>query len=556
MHASGAARVTRIQVTALQRRHQRLCRYRALGTIPFPARATSYPLALTMKPLRSPFWRLLSGVFAVSCFLTFVLTGCENEPDPTTYVARVGDMVLTDDEVARSLQGIPAGTDTAEAREQIVEQWVTRSLLLQEAERLNLGDEPDVQGQIEQQERSILVTALTDRMYREAELAPSMTEIRNFFQSNRGQMTLREPFVRVRHLSTSTRDNAAAARAALQEAASAGRPMDSTFAALVNEYAEFPEQSRRLAGTFVPESRLFGHYPYVRDELVELGPDQISPVVEDDSLYHVLQLVERIPEGAEPELEWVEGEIRRRLMIRSRKQMYAREVQRLRNQALARNDLQFGEASVEEALAEEASTDTSDTEEATSPSTLAGEPEDGNELEESADAVPETDPPATDQPGGTEPAADTDVTDAADEETADEEAANARATDNDAGAATPADGAAPEDPEETTTPDEQVEEAGDETTAAEPSSSEPSSSEPEATPAGTPADTTTPADDAPPPSETSTDTTTDPSEEASPAAPEPAEGSEAESEPEPEREENPPADTAATPPQADTTDGS
>jgi hypothetical protein len=257
-------------------------------------------------------------------------------------------MVLTDDEVASMLSSLPANVDTAEARQQVVEQWVTRSLLLREAERLNLRENPTVQRRMKEQERSILVTALTDRMYTEAELGPSEAEIRNFFQSNRRQMALREPFVRVRHFATRSVSEADSARMALQQAAAAGRSLDSTFSSLIDRYAEFPDRARRLTAEFVPESRLFGHYPYVRDELSELGENEIAPVVEDDSLFHLLQLVERIPEGSEPELAWVEDEIRRRLTIRSRKQMYAREVQRLRNQALARNDLQFGAPSADD----------------------------------------------------------------------------------------------------------------------------------------------------------------------------------------------------------------
>ncbi len=319
--------------------------------------------------------RLLSALLVLIVLGTALLTGCEREPDPTTYVARVGDMVLTDDKVEAMLSGLPPNVDTAEARQQVVEQWVTRSLLLKEAERINLREDPTVQRRIREQERSILVTALTDRMYTEAELAPSEAEVRTFFQSNRGQMALREPFARVRHLSTDVREEADSARTALQEAATAGRSLDSTFAALIDEYAAFPEQARRLTAKFVPASRLFGHRPYVRDELMELGDGEIAPVVEDDRLFHVLQLVERIPEGSEPELAWVEEEIRRRLTIRSRKQMYAREVQRLRNQALAQDDLQFG------TLDGETTEETVSDVEATGQDTTAPEPDEADGAE-------------------------------------------------------------------------------------------------------------------------------------------------------------------------------
>jgi parvulin-like peptidyl-prolyl isomerase len=89
----------------------------------------------------------------------------------------------------------------------------------------------------------------------------------------------------------------------------------------------------------VPQSRLFARYPYVRNALEALGAGEVAPVVRDDSLFHVLQLVRRIPAGTAPKLTWIEPKVRRRLRIRSRKQMYAREVQRLRTEAKARNDL-------------------------------------------------------------------------------------------------------------------------------------------------------------------------------------------------------------------------
>mgnify|MGYP006423001073 CR=1 FL=1 len=369
----------------------------------------------TCRALRLSLFR--PGALLAFVFLgVALLSGCEREPDPTTYVARVGGMVLTDEEMATMLSGLPANVDTAEARQQVVEQWVTRSLLLQEAERLNLRDDPAVQRRMKEQERSILVTALTDRIYAEAELGPSEAEIRNFFQSNRRQMVLREPFVRVRHLSTNTREQADSARTALQEAATAGRSLDSTFAALIDRYATFPNRAQRLTAKFVPESRLFGHRPYVRDELTELGGGEIAPVVQDDSLFHVLQLVERIPEGSEPELAWVEDEIRRRLTIRSRKQMYAREVQRLRNQALAQNDLQFGTPDTA-GVATSNSETTKDAPTAPESVNSSTESVNSSDAPEGTAATPQPDstPPAS-TPTATEPSAPDQNTDQAFEE--------------------------------------------------------------------------------------------------------------------------------------------
>jgi parvulin-like peptidyl-prolyl isomerase len=266
------------------------------------------------------------------------VSGCEPEPAPEEYVARVGEEYLTEQELNASLSSLPADVDTAEARRQVIEQWVTRSLLLREAQRLNLSEEPEVQEEIEQQRRSILVTALTDRIYEEAELGPTDAEVRAYFQSHREQLTLREPYVRVRHFAARTEAAAQEARQRLATADPAGA--DTVWTRLAQQHARKPQTALDLADRFVPEGRLFSHNPYLRDELAELDDGDVAPVVSNDSLYHVLQLVRRVPAGTEPELAWVEDQIRRRLAVRARKQMYAREVQRLRNEATARNELE------------------------------------------------------------------------------------------------------------------------------------------------------------------------------------------------------------------------
>jgi parvulin-like peptidyl-prolyl isomerase len=265
-----------------------------------------------------------------------LLVGCESEAPPEEYVARVGSYTLTKAELDSALQGFTGLSDTSEARRQIVEQWVTRTLLLREALRTNLDQEPEVKRRIEEQRRSVLVSALTNRLYEEAEMQPSESEIRDYFARHREQLRLREPYVRIRHLAAANADSAAAARQALRAADAVS---DSLWSAVLRRHSTDPERARAMADRYFPESRLFARLPYVRDELPELQEGEVSRVVRDDSLYHVLQVVERIPAGTPPEVEWVEPQIRRRLRSRARKQMYAREVQRLRNEAKAQNEL-------------------------------------------------------------------------------------------------------------------------------------------------------------------------------------------------------------------------
>lgn len=268
--------------------------------------------------------------------LTSLLLGCEEKEAPSSYVARVGDHYLTQEQVKRMLSGMGPVPDSTEARQQVIQQWVDETLLYREALRRNLPQAPDVQRLLNERRQNTLVSALTNRIYEDIEQEPSEEQIRTYFERHQAQLALREPYVRVRHLATASEDSAQAVRRELVAAREA--TIDSIWAHLRNRYAEMPGRAQELSDRFLPEGRLFAQLPYVQDELSVLREGEVAPVIQDNNQYHVLQLVRRIPQGAEPELQWMEGEIRRRLRIRHRKQMYAREVQRLRNRAKA-NDL-------------------------------------------------------------------------------------------------------------------------------------------------------------------------------------------------------------------------
>lgn len=281
----------------------------------------------------------LPSVVASILLAGLLLGGCEKEEPPSSYVARVGTHYLQQEDVARMLQGMGPVPDSTQARQQIIGQWVENTLLLQEAQRLNLAEDPAVKQRLEEERQNTLVTALKNRIYDELDQPPSKQEVRTYFERHQKQLTLREPYVEVRHLTAQRGDSAQAARQQLQSARTADA--DSVWAQLSRRYAEQPARARRLAGRFLPESRLFSRLPYVRDELDALREGEVAPIIRDGERFHLLQLVQHVDAGTAPKLEWVEGEIRRRLRIRHRKQMYAREVERLRNRAKADNMIEM-----------------------------------------------------------------------------------------------------------------------------------------------------------------------------------------------------------------------
>ncbi len=277
------------------------------------------------------------GAFLGLVLLGIGIAACQSEDVSSSYIARVGSHHLTQKDLDRMLADMGPIPDSTKARQQIIDQWVTRTLLYREAQRRNLESIDEIQRELNRQRRSILVTALKNRLYDEADLAPSPQEVRAYFGQHKEQMRLRQPYLSVRYLAT---DRPAAAQTVRQALRTLPPEDDSTWIRLVREHATDTLRARRLSQRFLPVDRLTKQLPFSAKQVAALREGDTAPIVQNNGWHHVLQLDRRIPEDTIPQLEWFEPEIRRRLRIRARKQMYAHEVQRLRNEAQANDALE------------------------------------------------------------------------------------------------------------------------------------------------------------------------------------------------------------------------
>lgn len=274
-----------------------------------------------------------SVVRTVTLVALLLAAGCATEPDRGPFVARVGDRLLTHEEVSDATSAVAGVMDSLESSRRYVDQWVTSELLYAEALRRGLRQDPDVRKRIEDSERSVLISALLDQVYRVSDAEPTRAEVESYFGSHRDQLGLLEPFVRVRYLQVSDPDSAVAARDALARVDTADT---AGWLEVAYRFAEDPDGAADLASSYAAESRLFAHLPRVREALGGLRAGRISPVLVDDDSYHVVQLVDRVPAGTVPRMEWIEPALRQHLQIETRKQLYARLVQDLRNEAVSR----------------------------------------------------------------------------------------------------------------------------------------------------------------------------------------------------------------------------
>ena len=267
------------------------------------------------------------------------LAACNGGPTDDNYLARVGDRTLSLNDVDPTLNASALQVDSSETMHQIVEGWVKDELIAQEAIRQGLQNDSEVQRLLAENERQVLVNAFLKKLFKENPPEPTDEEIEAYYAQNVDQLSLRDDYLRVRYISTSSMQEASEARNLMRDATAAGT-IESTWVQIVESYASEPDISLSLSAQFYPKGVLFSS-PRLRDMVNALGVNQISAVLEEGGVYHVIQLADSRPAGTRPELSWIQDELKQRLTIDTRKQLIARQVQRLRTEALAQEDLEI-----------------------------------------------------------------------------------------------------------------------------------------------------------------------------------------------------------------------
>lgn len=275
------------------------------------------------------------------------LAACSDAPPPDApgggaVVARVGPATLTEGDLADALGDVPASLDSVTAREQVVEQWVQRELLVQEARRQGLDQTPRVRRRLAEAERAALELAALDAYFDQAPAEPTEDELKAYYDRHREALALREPYVRLRHLRLRDPSRAEDARASFQRAVGSAVP-DSLFALVAEEYADDPEGAVAFASEYVSESQIGALDDVLAERVAALPAGAQIAVVPVGGVVHVVQVVDRVPEGTVPPFRLVRDELAERVGVQQRRDAEARLLQQLRAEARSRGDLEMPE---------------------------------------------------------------------------------------------------------------------------------------------------------------------------------------------------------------------
>ncbi len=255
--------------------------------------------------------------------LALTIAGCKEEKKEQAFIARVGDAVLTEEELAGIHDSFPERP--VETRK-FVHEWITSELLYQEAARKGFADSDQLRKELESIRKRLAIQALLDNVvYIEDSAAVNEDAIATMYNSGASAFLLREDVLNVSYALFGDRDIANTFRSEILR----GSSWDAALTSIQRD--SLAHRKLLLAATrqYVTRASL---YP---DELWRLArslpKDEASFVLKTDAGYYVVMTHSIKQIGEMPDLEYIRNEIRSRLLIDQRRLAYERLLSGLRS---------------------------------------------------------------------------------------------------------------------------------------------------------------------------------------------------------------------------------
>lgn len=276
---------------------------------------------------------MMKNITVLLTVLAFTISCSNNKSNDSRVLARVGNESLTISDARINIPQQVFAADSLKAYEQYTDSWIRRQVILQEADRLNFQNRPEVRRELERVKEEYVLQFVQDYIVGEYEedIQVSTEEARNYYQENKETFTLPERHVRYRHLIARNLSDASNARQELMKAIA--------WEEVAKKYSLYPELKIRESERFWPISMAGGDINMLNRYLKVIGPSEISPIHQSGNEYHFVQLLDEKAEGDHPDLDWLIGQIKEWLTLEKRKRLFNTYVKNLYLQGQANNEI-------------------------------------------------------------------------------------------------------------------------------------------------------------------------------------------------------------------------
>jgi hypothetical protein len=261
------------------------------------------------------------------CLLLLLAAECSQEEAPKkpvgTVIARVGNAVLTLEELQESIPDEYSYVITRDQNIQYIRQWMNTELLYKEALRLNIDQEPEIKARLEKMKKDLLSAEIISRSVARGGTEINEQAIREFYESNRDQFVREYNVVRFDEIVVDDLNLAwEIRRTATHE----------SFKNLAKTHSRIP-----VVGESTPYVPLDAIPPVIRNAVQTAAIPSITGPYRAEDGFYIIRLIGRFDRGTIASLEEVRAEVIARLSTVTLKS----ETERLIEDIRSRSDVEF-----------------------------------------------------------------------------------------------------------------------------------------------------------------------------------------------------------------------
>jgi parvulin-like peptidyl-prolyl isomerase len=228
--------------------------------------------------------------------ILFSLFSCKNREE-SPVIARVGNSVLTLDDLYRS---IPPEYIDHISREQIInyiKQWIDTELLYQEALRRKIHREQLIRSRLEKMKKDLLSAEMISRNSLPSEsIEISEAIIQKYYNDNKSSFIREADVIKYAQILTESAKEAWAIR---------NRVSPKNFITVAAQHAGVPLDNFED----IPYIPLYEIPPEIRDALIKISENKISLPIKTPFGYHIIYVIDKQDKGSICSLEEVRDEI-------------------------------------------------------------------------------------------------------------------------------------------------------------------------------------------------------------------------------------------------------
>jgi len=251
-------------------------------------------------------------VFTLTIGLFIILSSCKKHEIPKSYVVRVGNSILTKEEIQKYFNKI---LDTSDYQfKSFLQNWIETDLFYQEALSKGFDKSESIKKQLLDVEKQLIIQAYLDQVIYGDSIEISEDEIRSYYNIHSNEFVLRDDLIRLNIATFNNRVSANEFRNNLLKGKSWSDSINTDLISIITnqlftKLTLFPSELWKVA--------------------FSLSKDLISLPIKIGDSFYVIQLINKYPKGTVPELKIVQDEIKMRVIIEKRREKRKRLVEEL-----------------------------------------------------------------------------------------------------------------------------------------------------------------------------------------------------------------------------------